>query len=62
MIPQNTFLVEQNSEYQHDSTEYFLNRTKQLNINMVPQNTFLIEQNSEYQHDSTEYFLNRTKQ
>ena len=43
MIPQNTFLIEQNSEYQHDSTEYieqnseyqhdsteyFLNRTKQ---------------------------------
>ena len=24
MIPQNTFLIEQNSEYQHDSTEYFL--------------------------------------
>ena len=63
MIPQNTFLIEQNSEYQHDSTEYFLNRTnKTVNINMIPQNTFLIEQNSEYQHDSTEYFLNRTKQ
>ena len=33
MIPQNTFLIEQNSEY----------------FNMIPQNTFLIEQNSEYQ-------------
>ena len=62
MVPQNTFLIEQNSEYQHDSTEYFLNRTKTVNVSMVPQNTFLIEQNSEYQHDSTEYFLNRTKQ
>ena len=29
MIPQNTFLIEQKSEYQDDSTEYFLNRTKQ---------------------------------
>ena len=45
MVPQNTFLIEQNNEYQHDSqntflieqnsecqhgsTEYFLNRTKQ---------------------------------
>ena len=29
MIPQNTFLIEQNSECQHGSTEYFLNRTKQ---------------------------------
>ena len=29
MIQQNTFLIEQNSEYQHGSTEYFLNRTKQ---------------------------------
>ena len=35
MIPQNTFLIEQNSEYQHDSTE--------------STESFLIEQNSEYQ-------------